>query len=187
MHRAESTVKDEQGLGLPLPTRPRRSWLPGARRTQGTEPKGRDHERDTAHHHQQPDRRARAAVHPAGQPVTRFRVASTPRFRDNQTGEWKDGDSVPATGISDTGQQHTFAIRLVRQRLGLSGSIYGYRRWQMNPKAKNRKTHYRRIGRRTVVIWAIHGLSSYLDLQHQSVIIRVHTANHIRLEAHRDS
>jgi len=31
---------------------------------------------------------------PSGQPVARFRVASTPRFRDNSTGEWKDGDSL---------------------------------------------------------------------------------------------
>src|ERR1700722_16866653 len=31
---------------------------------------------------------------PSGQPVARFRVASTPRFRDNATGEWKDGDSL---------------------------------------------------------------------------------------------
>jgi single-strand DNA-binding protein len=31
---------------------------------------------------------------PAGQAVARFRVASTPRFRDNTTGEWKDGDSL---------------------------------------------------------------------------------------------
>jgi single-strand DNA-binding protein len=31
---------------------------------------------------------------PSGQPVAKFRVASTPRFRDNQTGEWKDGDSL---------------------------------------------------------------------------------------------
>ncbi len=31
---------------------------------------------------------------PAGQPVARFRVASTPRFRDNATGDWKDGDSL---------------------------------------------------------------------------------------------
>jgi single-strand DNA-binding protein len=31
---------------------------------------------------------------PAGQTVARFRVASTPRFRDNATGEWKDGDSL---------------------------------------------------------------------------------------------
>jgi len=31
---------------------------------------------------------------PAGQAVARFRVASTPRFKDNTTGEWKDGDSL---------------------------------------------------------------------------------------------
>jgi single-strand DNA-binding protein len=31
---------------------------------------------------------------PTGQAVAKFRVASTPRFRDNQTGEWKDGDSL---------------------------------------------------------------------------------------------
>src|ERR1051325_9854480 len=31
---------------------------------------------------------------PAGQPVARCRVASTPRFRDNASGEWKDGDSL---------------------------------------------------------------------------------------------
>ncbi len=30
----------------------------------------------------------------SGQPVATFRVASTPRFRDNSTGEWKDGDSL---------------------------------------------------------------------------------------------
>src|SRR5215468_5575967 len=31
---------------------------------------------------------------PSGQPVAKFRVASTPRIRDNSTGEWKDGDSL---------------------------------------------------------------------------------------------
>jgi single-strand DNA-binding protein len=31
---------------------------------------------------------------PSGQPVAKFRVASTPRFKDNSTGEWKDGDSL---------------------------------------------------------------------------------------------
>src|SRR5712671_2376101 len=31
---------------------------------------------------------------PAGQPVAKFRVASTPRYKDNTTGEWKDGDSL---------------------------------------------------------------------------------------------
>ena len=31
---------------------------------------------------------------PGGQAVARFRIASTPRYRDNQTGEWKDGDTL---------------------------------------------------------------------------------------------
>ncbi|MBO0802784.1 MAG: single-stranded DNA-binding protein [Nocardiopsaceae bacterium] len=30
----------------------------------------------------------------SGQPVASFRVASTPRTRDQATGEWKDGDSL---------------------------------------------------------------------------------------------
>ena len=31
---------------------------------------------------------------PSGVPVARFRIASTPRYRDNATGEWKDGDTL---------------------------------------------------------------------------------------------
>jgi single-strand DNA-binding protein len=31
---------------------------------------------------------------PAGQPVARFRIASTPRYLDKNTNEWKDGDSL---------------------------------------------------------------------------------------------
>src|SRR5580698_8273686 len=31
---------------------------------------------------------------PAGQPVAKFRVASTPRYLDKVTNEWKDGDSL---------------------------------------------------------------------------------------------
>jgi single-strand DNA-binding protein len=30
----------------------------------------------------------------SGQPVATFRIASTPRIRDNASGEWKDGDSL---------------------------------------------------------------------------------------------
>ena len=37
---------------------------------------------------------------PAGQPVAQFRVASTPRYRDNATGEWKDGDSLFLTCVA---------------------------------------------------------------------------------------
>ena len=31
---------------------------------------------------------------PSGVAVARFRIASTPRHRDNATGEWKDGDTL---------------------------------------------------------------------------------------------
>ena len=31
---------------------------------------------------------------PQGQPVARFRVASTPRYYDKQASEWKDGESL---------------------------------------------------------------------------------------------
>src|ERR1700727_2526366 len=31
---------------------------------------------------------------PSGQPVAKFRVASTPRYLDKSTNEWKDGDSL---------------------------------------------------------------------------------------------
>ena len=31
---------------------------------------------------------------PSGVAVARFRIASTPRYRDNATGEWKDGDTL---------------------------------------------------------------------------------------------
>jgi len=31
---------------------------------------------------------------PSGQPVARFRVASTPRYLDKATNEWKDGDGL---------------------------------------------------------------------------------------------
>lgn len=31
---------------------------------------------------------------PAGQPVATFRIASTPRYMDRTTNEWKDGDSL---------------------------------------------------------------------------------------------
>ena len=31
---------------------------------------------------------------PSGQPVAKFRIASTPRFYDKATGEWKDGDTL---------------------------------------------------------------------------------------------
>jgi single-strand DNA-binding protein len=37
---------------------------------------------------------------PSGQAVARFRIASTPRYRDNSTGEWKDGDTLFLTCVA---------------------------------------------------------------------------------------
>jgi single-strand DNA-binding protein len=31
---------------------------------------------------------------PSGQPVAKFRIASTPRYLDKASGEWKDGDAL---------------------------------------------------------------------------------------------
>ena len=51
---------------------------------------------------------------PAGQPVANFRVASTPRFLDKTTNEWKDGDGLfltctvwrqPAENVAETLQR----------------------------------------------------------------------------------
>ena len=37
---------------------------------------------------------------PSGQAVARFRIASTPRYRDSSTGEWKDGDTLFLTCVA---------------------------------------------------------------------------------------
>src|ERR1700745_97786 len=66
-----------------------------------------------------------------GQGVAPFRVASTPRFRDNATGEWKDGDSLflscnvwrqAAENVAESLQRGTRVI--VQGRLGQS--FYGH-------------------------------------------------------------
>ena len=36
----------------------------------------------------------------AAQPYARFRIASTPRYRDAATGEWKDGDTLFLTCVA---------------------------------------------------------------------------------------
>jgi len=37
---------------------------------------------------------------PSGQPFARFRIASTPRYRDDATGEWKDADTLFLTRVA---------------------------------------------------------------------------------------
>jgi single-strand DNA-binding protein len=62
---------------------------------------------------------------PSGVPVARFRIASTPRYRDNATGEWKDGDTLfltcqvwrqAAENVAETLQKGTRAIVTGRLR-----------------------------------------------------------------------
>src|SRR6266436_3740369 len=59
---------------------------------------------------------------PSGQPVAKFRVASTPRFRDNSTGEWKDGDSLFLTCNVWRQAAENVAESLTR---GMRGIVYG--------------------------------------------------------------
>ena len=62
---------------------------------------------------------------PSGVPVARFRIASTPRYRDNATGEWKDGDTLfltcqvwrqAAENVAETLQKGTRTIVTGRLR-----------------------------------------------------------------------
>ena len=39
---------------------------------------------------------------PSGAAVAKFRIASTPRFLDKATNEWKDGDSLFAKSLNIT-------------------------------------------------------------------------------------
>jgi single-strand DNA-binding protein len=61
---------------------------------------------------------------PAGQPVATFRVASTPRFLDKTTNEWKDGDSLFMTCTVWRQQAENVAESLLRgMRVIVSGRL----------------------------------------------------------------
>ena len=61
---------------------------------------------------------------PAGQPVAKFRIASTPRFRDNATGEWKDGDSLFLTcNVWRQAAEHTAESLTRGMRVIVSGRL----------------------------------------------------------------
>ena len=49
---------------------------------------------DGHHQRRQPGQRPELRFTPSGQPVARFRIASTPRQFDKQSGEWRDGDTL---------------------------------------------------------------------------------------------
>ena len=77
---------------------------------------------------------------PAGQPVARFRIASTPRFRDNASGEWKDGDSLFLTCNVWRQAAENVAESLQRgMRVIVSGRL---RQWSYETKEGEKRTVY---------------------------------------------
>jgi len=100
---------------------------------------------------------------PAGQPVARFRVASTPRFRDNSTGEWKDGDSLFLTcnvwrqAAENVAESLTRGMRVIvsgrlRQRSyetkeGEKRTVYEVEVDDVGPSLKNASAKVNRVAR----------------------------------------
>ena len=61
---------------------------------------------------------------PSGQPVAKFRIASTPRFYDKQAAEWKDGDTLFLTVNVWRQQAENVAESLTRgSRVIVSGRL----------------------------------------------------------------
>src|SRR5215467_1293165 len=100
---------------------------------------------------------------PAGQPVARFRVASTPRFRDNNSGEWKDGDSLFLTcnvwrqAAENVAESLTRGMRVIvqgrlRQRSyetkeGEKRTVYEVEVDDVGPSLKNATAKVNRVAR----------------------------------------
>src|SRR6202041_119878 len=100
---------------------------------------------------------------PAGQAVARFRVASTPRFRDNATGEWKDGDSLFLTcnvwrqAAENAAESLTRGMRVIvsgrlRQRSyetkeGEKRTVYEVEVDDVGPSLRNASAKVNRVGR----------------------------------------
>jgi single-strand DNA-binding protein len=100
---------------------------------------------------------------PAGQPVARFRVASTPRFKDNTTGEWKDGDSLFLTcnvwrqAAENVAESLTRGMRVIvqgrlRQRSyetkeGEKRTVYEIEADDVGPSLRNASAKVNRVAR----------------------------------------
>jgi len=100
---------------------------------------------------------------PAGQPVARFRVASTPRFLDKNTNEWKDGDSLFLTcnvwrqAAENVAESLTRGMRVIvsgrlRQRSyetkeGEKRTVYEVEVDDVGPSLKNASAKVNRVAR----------------------------------------
>ena len=77
---------------------------------------------------------------PQGQPVVRFRIASTPRYRDNATGEWKDGESLFLTCNAWRQMAENISETLEK---GMRAIVYGrLRQRSYEAKAGEKRTVY---------------------------------------------
>src|SRR6201987_5855778 len=100
---------------------------------------------------------------PTGQAVATFRVASTPRFRDNATGEWKDGDSLFLTcnvwrqAAENVAESLTRGVRVIvsgrlRQRSyetkeGEKRTVYEVEVDDVGPSLRNASAKVNRVAR----------------------------------------
>jgi single-strand DNA-binding protein len=89
----------------------------------------------------------------SGQAVANFRIASTPRFKDQQTGEWKDGDGVFLTvnvwrqAAENVAESLTRGMRVIVQgrlkqrsyetREGEKRTVYEIEADEVGPSLKN--------------------------------------------------
>src|ERR1700753_2540318 len=100
---------------------------------------------------------------PSGQPVATFRVASTPRFRDNASGEWKDGDSLfltcnvwrqPAENVAESLQRGMRVIvqgrlrqRSYETREGEKRTVYEVEVDEVGPSLRNASAKVAKVSR----------------------------------------
>jgi single-strand DNA-binding protein len=100
---------------------------------------------------------------PNGQAVARFRVASTPRYRDQQTGEWKDGESLfltcnvwrqAAENVAETLQRGMRVIvqgrlrqRSYETREGEKRTVYEVEADEVGPSLRNATAKVNKIQR----------------------------------------
>ena len=100
---------------------------------------------------------------PAGQPVARFRVASTPRYLDKHTNEWKDGDSLFLTcnvwrqAAENVAESLTRGMRVIvsgrlRQRSyetkeGEKRTVYEVEVDDVGPSLRNASTKVNKVAR----------------------------------------
>jgi single-strand DNA-binding protein len=100
---------------------------------------------------------------PAGQPVAKFRIASTPRYLDKTTNEWKDGDGLfltcnvwrqAAENVAETLQRGTRVIvsgrlrqRSYETKEGEKRTVYEVEVDDVGPSLRNASAKVTKVAR----------------------------------------